>query len=125
MKRPDVVPAPIWHLLTGEYPPQVGGVGDYTAGLAAPWLRRRRGPRLGTSRSRTDSGDHGRDRPPDRRVLVLPPTWVASARRSTPFAPPRRLLVQHVPNAWGYKGLNLGFGRWLLGAAPAGGRTSA
>ena len=38
------------------------------------------------------------------------------------FPAPRRLLVQYVPNAWGYKGLNLGFGRWLVGAAPAGRR---
>ena len=31
------------------------------------------------------------------------------------FPAPRRLLVQYTPNAWGYKGLNLGFCRWLLG----------
>ena len=27
---------------------------------------------------------------------------------------PRRLLVQYTPNAWGYKGLNFGFCRWLV-----------
>ena len=31
------------------------------------------------------------------------------------FPAPRRLLVQYAPNVWGYKGLNFGFCRWLLG----------
>lgn len=33
---------------------------------------------------------------------------------------PRRLLVQYTPNAWGYKGMNLGFGRWLRRRAARG-----
>jgi hypothetical protein len=36
------------------------------------------------------------------------------------FAPPRRILVQYTPNAWGYKGTNLGFGRWLIGRRKCG-----
>ena len=31
------------------------------------------------------------------------------------FPPPARLLVQYTPNAWGYRGMNLGFCRWLVG----------
>jgi glycosyltransferase involved in cell wall biosynthesis len=36
------------------------------------------------------------------------------------FAAPRRLLVQHAPNTWGYKGLNFGFCNWLLKRKSAG-----
>ena len=40
-------------------------------------------------------------------------TW-AIAEGLDGFPTPRNLLVQYTPNAWGYKGLNLGFCRWLL-----------
>lgn len=30
------------------------------------------------------------------------------------FPTPRRLLAQYAPNVWGYKGMNLGFARWLV-----------
>ena len=115
VRQSDATGPPIWHLLTGEYPPQIGGVSDYTMVLAGAlaaagaeihvWATALAGPapdlvgvtvhRIAGRRSSADLSRLG---------AVL-----------DAFAPPRRLLIQHVPNAWGYKGLNLGFGRWLAG----------
>lgn len=36
------------------------------------------------------------------------------------FAPPRRVLVEYTPYAWGRRGMNLGFGRWLRRRSRAG-----
>lgn len=109
-----------WHILTGEYPPQPGGVSDYTglvaAGLAAAgaevhvWAP----PAVGDT-----------PEPPGVRVHREAGAWgPADLRRldtALDAAPgPRRLLVQYAPNAWGRKGLNLGFGRWLRRRRAAG-----
>jgi glycosyltransferase involved in cell wall biosynthesis len=105
--------APVeWHIVTGEYPPECGGVGDYTR-LVACGL--------------ADAGD----------VVTV---WTPSARRAAPadcgvtirLLPDRyglrslrllsreldprattRILVQYVPHAFGFKGGNLPFCVWL------------
>ena len=106
--------------MTGEYPPQFGGVADYSA-LVASGLAQRGYP-----------------------VHVWAPTFVGEAPEvpgvtvhrdagrwsSSDLAKlsealdampaPRRLLVQYTPNAWGFKGANLGFGRWLARRRAAG-----
>lgn len=105
---------PLWHVLTGEYPPQAGGVADYTAQLAAGlaaagseihvWTSS-----LGESPALPGVSVHriaGRWSPTDLARL---------GDALDAFPTPRRLLVQFTPNAWGYRGLNLGFCRWLVG----------
>jgi len=106
--------APInWHIITGEYPPQPGGVSDYTRSIA---------------RGLAACGD---------RVSV----WAPPAEGAGPYDPgvsvqrlpdrfglrglraldahldrqpaPRRLLVQYVPHAFGWKALNVPFCLWL------------
>lgn len=110
--------SPCWHILTGEYPPQPGGVGDYSALLAA-------------GLAATGAEVHVWTGPGDAPAAVERVTVHRDGGRWSPaeltrrgavldtFPPPRRLVVQYTPNAWGYKGLNLGFCRWLLGRSRA------
>lgn len=110
-----------WHLITSEYPPQAGGVSDYTQmvakGLAAAgdevhvWC-----PPAGSvaadaaeSETTTSSG-----------VFVhreLGNFTSADLRRAgrlmDEFSAPRRLLVQWVPHGYGLKSMNLPFCLWL------------
>lgn len=94
-----------WHILTGEYPPALGGVGDYTAQLAA---------------ALTSAGD---------RVTVWTPgstlpdrfghqseAALGSAIREQPGI----ILLQYVPNALGARGMNLRFCYWLRDRAREG-----
>jgi glycosyltransferase involved in cell wall biosynthesis len=88
-----------WHILTGEYPPRCGGVGDYTALLASA-LR--------------DAGDVVDVWVPG---STLPDTFGAGTERALQQAwrqDPGIVLLQYVPNALGSGGANLRFCRWLL-----------
>jgi hypothetical protein len=105
-----------WHVITGEYPPQPGGVADYTRQIArglveagdrvevwAPAGAREqesieREPGVGVHRL---SGRFG--------VMSL---WQLD-RAISRFPPPRRLLVQYVPHAFGSKGVNIPFCLWV------------
>jgi len=102
-----------WHIITGEYPPQRGGVSDYTELVA---------------RGLADAGDSV--------VVWAPPAQGSEARyrgvdvRRLPdrFGPrslrilsaglnrgrqPHRVLVQYVPHAFGWKAANVPFCMWL------------
>ncbi|MGA9836944.1 MAG: glycosyltransferase family 4 protein [Gemmatimonadaceae bacterium] len=104
-----------WHLVTGEYPPQGGGVSDYTASLA---------------RALTAVGDDVHVWAPpaamgtdvettaDIRVHRLPDVFGESSLRELTAAldecpEPRILLVQYVPHAFGGRGMNVRFCRWV------------
>ncbi len=102
-----------WHILTGEYPPQPGGVSDYTRLVA---------------RGLVEAGDSvhvwsapcSGETPRDDKVEIhrLPdhfgPRSLAVLRRSLNRAPqPHRILVQYVPHAFGWKAINLPFCLWL------------
>jgi glycosyltransferase involved in cell wall biosynthesis len=107
-----------WHILTGEYPPQCGGVGDYTQQLAHAlsdqgenvniWC-----PQHESAYSRQDALDG--------KVQVCPVKniFTAAGRRQLEssldcFSGPKTLLLQYVPNALGMRGVNLPFCQWLL-----------
>ena len=105
-----------WHLLAPEYPPDCGGVGDYTALVAA---------------GLADAGDTvhvwypgGATLPlvqamgPRLTVHRLPDRFRAASRRALSAAlaaEPGILLAQYVPGAFGARGLNVPFCRWLGG----------
>lgn len=106
-----------WHILTGEYPPSSGGVGDYTALLA---------------RTLAEAGDTvevwvGGPVQPSisvrRRVHALPDTFGPLSRAVLDEAwttAPGIVLLQYVPNALGRRGTNVAFCRWLLAQRRAG-----
>jgi len=102
-----------WHLITSEYPPQPGGVSDYThlvaSGLGAAgdpvhvWCPPSEGeapesPRVAVHR--------------EMGTFALP-DLCRVGRLFDQFSPPRRLLVQWVPHGFGYHSLNLSFCLWL------------
>lgn len=111
-----------WHILTGEYPPQPGGVSDYTAMVAAAlaggghgdevhvWAPPADGPTPETP-GVVVHREAGRWGPDDRKRLD---------EGLDAHPAPRRLLVQYTPNAWRQRGMNLGFCRWLRQRAAAG-----
>jgi glycosyltransferase involved in cell wall biosynthesis len=115
-----------WHIITGEYPPQPGGVSDYTQlvarGLAGAgdavvvWAPpAKSGPANG--RGRLDAVDRdARDSGID--VRRLPDRFGARSLRILSGAlnrtrEPHRLLVQYVPHAFGWKAANVPFCLWL------------
>jgi hypothetical protein len=114
--QPAPVPttAPInWHIITGEYPPQPGGVSEYTRVVAAGLADA--GDHVVVWAPRVDAAD-----PHDPRVDVrrLPDRFGPRSLRllSTALdrAPaPHRLLVQYVPHAFGWKAANVPFCFWL------------
>jgi glycosyltransferase involved in cell wall biosynthesis len=102
-----------WHLLTGEYPPSSGGVGHYTRQTA-----------LGLA----DAGDEVHVWTPGNGAVeaiaphlhlhLLPDHFtsrsLAKMSRELREQPGEaRLIVQYVPQAFGYHGMNLGLCRWL------------
>ena len=99
------------HLVTGEFPPQPGGVGDYTdrlshalAGAGCEVYVWAPAPRGGGAHVHPRAvGGFGRTG-----LLVLD-------RFLDDFPAPRTLLVQYAPQAYGMRGMNLGFCRWVLG----------
>ncbi|HYJ79929.1 MAG TPA: glycosyltransferase family 4 protein [Longimicrobiaceae bacterium] len=105
-----------FHLITGEYPPQRGGVADYTRvlahGLAAA------GREVHVWAPGTGGGESG--------VRVHPVAGFGRAGRAglgrelDRFPAPRTLVVQYAPRAFGMHGMNVGFCRWVLGRARAG-----
>lgn len=104
-----------WHLLTGEYSPMPGGVADYTrlvaqglaenGDLVTVWT-----PPSAVRRVSSYDGHV--------RVEVLPdhfgPRSLAHLSKFLMHTRgPRRLLVQYVPHAFGWKGGNVPFSLWL------------
>jgi len=102
------------HLITSEYPPQSGGVSDYTSQLAA---------------GLAESGDEVHVWCPASPGGSLPAKeGIVVHRQFGAFAPadlqrvgelldrlpsPRRILVQWVPHGYGYRSMNVGFCWWL------------
>lgn len=110
-----------WHIITSEYPPQVGGVSDYTQlvarGLAEAgdevhvWCP--------TTASVASGGVNGAKAGAGN-VILHPSCGTFSSsdlarvdQELEQFAPPRRLLVQWVPHGYGYRSMNLQFCFWL------------
>jgi glycosyltransferase involved in cell wall biosynthesis len=103
-----------WAFLTGEYPPQRGGVADYTHSVATAlavqgdavhvWA-----PQCADEPCQELPGPVHVHRLPgfDRKSLLMLSADLAKLTK------PLRLLVQYVPQAFGWKGMNVPFCFWL------------
>ena len=103
----------LWHIITGEFPPQRGGVSDYTFQLAqglAAW----------------DSEVHvwaptppaDGDLPEGVHLHSLPGKfgirWLLGLERGlSAFSEKQTVLVQYVPHMYGWKAMNIAFCCWL------------
>ena len=115
------MPGP-WHIVTGEYPPQPGGVSDYTAAVARAlaaagdevhvWV-----PAVDGAAQRASDGAvqiHGLAEGFDEHGLL---TLSAELDR---MPGPRTVLVQYVPHAFGARGMNIRLSRWVQSRARRG-----
>lgn len=108
-----------WHLITGEYPPAPGGVSDYTALLAEALAAAGVEVHVWT-------GVPGADAPAERVTIHrVPDAWTTDGLQRLSQAmdqcpAPRSLLIQYVPNAWGRRGMNQEFCRWVAERRRAG-----
>jgi glycosyltransferase involved in cell wall biosynthesis len=110
-----MTPPRVWHLVTGEYPPAGGGVGEYTRALAAALAAE--GCRVHVW-APAEAAD-------ERRVEVHPAAFDRDGLRRMDaelgaFPAPRTLLVQYAPQAFGRRGMNVAFCRWVLRRAELG-----
>ncbi len=114
--------APPWHIVTPEYPPARGGVSDYTRslarGLAAAgdivhvWA-----PSAGALAA--DAGVTGHGLPSG-----FGPRGLWELARSLGREPsPKRVLLQYVPQGFGFRGMNVPFCAWMASLPRDRGRT--
>ena len=102
------------HILTGEYPPEPGGVANYSALLAKTLAESGDDVHIWTSSIADSTFEETRG------VTVhrIAGSWSRPdlnrlGEALDAFPSPRRLLLQYTPNVWKHRGLNLGFCRWL------------
>lgn len=100
----------IVHLITGEYPPRSGGVGNYTVRLAAALAARGCDVHVWCP-ALDESASDGRIH-----LHALPDGFGSQSRATLERALvdlPGRAVLQYVPNALGRRGANLSFCRWV------------
>ena len=109
-----------WHLITCEYPPDVGGISDHTAQVAAG---------LAAAGDEVHVYCPGVARPVPGAIHLHPVLGAFASedlRRADRLIDacksPRRLMVQWVPHGFGRRSLNLGFCLWVARRARAGDR---
>ena len=104
-----------WHLVTGEYPPLPGGVSDYTQQLAHTLAEAGQevhvwAPSTSTVRHEGEVTVHG--------IPGFSPNGLRQlSKRLGDLPGQKRLFVQYVAPAFGFRGVNLAFCAWLAGHA--------
>jgi glycosyltransferase involved in cell wall biosynthesis len=94
------------HILTGEYPPDHGGVSDYSALLAAELALRGETVHVWVPFEGQNISRRGVETHHARSLMRLD-------RELNRIAGPRRLLVQWTPHSFGWRSLNFPFTAWL------------
>lgn len=101
------------HIITPEFPPQPGGVSDYTAQVAEGltqageevhvWCPAAANARLSTSPFQVHRDLGG----------VMPQDLRAIGEKLDRFPAPRHILLQYVPHGYGRRSMNVPFCNWL------------
>lgn len=102
-----------WHILTPEFPPAIGGVGDYSFHVAEELARQGECAHIWAP-----AGDSPLAQPENSIVHALSGGYslrgLRELDRELDSCPkPRRLFVQWVPHGYGYRSLNVPFCWWL------------
>jgi len=110
-----------WHVVTGEYPPMIGGVSDYSQVVADGLARAGDEVHVWCPLQAPAESSNG--------VTVHPALGGISHHdlravddQLDRFPAPRRLLVQWVPHGFGYRSMNVRFCLWLRRRARHGDR---
>ncbi|MGH7923587.1 MAG: glycosyltransferase family 4 protein [Candidatus Binatus sp.] len=102
----------LWHLITGEYPPDIGGVGDYTQQIGEALSRCGDEVHIWTPPNSNPTDDSG-----PVRVHRLPdnfgPRSMLAMERGIDRSSRSQVLVQYVPHAFGWKAMNVPLCVWL------------
>ncbi len=102
----------IWHLITGEYPPDIGGVGDYTRQVGEALSRCDDEVHVWTPRNSSSTNDAG-----PVRVHRLPdnfgPRSILAMDRGIDRTSHSNVLLQYVPHAFRWKAMNIPLCVWL------------
>lgn len=101
------------HMITPEYPPQIGGLSDYTFLVASDLVQQ--GGEVHVWCPASEGIPAAAPGLCVHRVLglVSPADLRRVGRELDRFPAPRRILVQWVPHGYGYRSMNLGFCCWL------------
>jgi len=106
-----------WHVITNEYPPQTGGVSDYTQQVARALVEQGDEVHVWCPAWR-DMENHADGVQVHRQLGSIAPSDLRRVDAMLDaFAGPRRILVQWVPTGYGYKSMNLPFCWWLRNRA--------
>jgi glycosyltransferase involved in cell wall biosynthesis len=102
-----------WHIVTGEYPPQLGGVGDYTYQVCHELAKGGDGVHVWSPASQLEVS-----RQEIWQVHSLPRgfgwRWLRELDwRLRNYTGPRNILIQYVPHMYGWKSMNVGFCAWI------------
>jgi glycosyltransferase involved in cell wall biosynthesis len=113
---PDAISSMRWLILTGEYPPQTGGVSDYTQGVAEGLAAR--GETVTVFAPNLQSGTARTEKRKGVSIEWLPGRFgwrgrLELSRRLRAAPEGGCLLVQYVPHAFGWRGMNLPLCFWL------------
>jgi glycosyltransferase involved in cell wall biosynthesis len=101
-----------WFIVTGEYPPDLGGVADYTRTLAHALVDAGDEVHVIT-RGHTDAEELDEDVRVTRFAGGFGPRGLAAAGRIVRGSPPgARILLQYVPHAFGFRSMNLALCAW-------------
>ena len=115
-----------WHIVTCEYPPQVGGVSDYTQLLAQQLVKAGDGVHVWAPSYAEETSEATDPKVHVHRTLGdFSKNYLLETEeriRQTDKHRPRAILVQWVPHGFGKRAMNLGFCHWLEGLAKSGDR---
>jgi glycosyltransferase involved in cell wall biosynthesis len=101
------------HIITSEYPPQPGGVSDYTQQVAEGLARQGEDVHVWCPGSGDPALAPGSVHVHRDLGRIAPRDLEAVGRQLDRFPAPRRVLVQYVPHGYGRRSMNVPFCLWL------------